>query len=70
MEDAVSDVSQARWQKSSYSAKSGCVEVARLSGQVAVRHSGHQNGPVLFFTRLEWEAFLAGVRGGEFDLSE
>jgi Domain of unknown function (DUF397) len=34
-----------------------------------VRDSKDRSGPVLQFTRREWEAFLAGVRHGEFDLS-
>jgi hypothetical protein len=43
------------------------VEVAFLDGQIAVRDTKHRSGPVLQFTHREWEAFLAGVRLGEFD---
>jgi hypothetical protein len=44
------------------------VEVARLSdGGVAVRNSRHPAGPALIYTRAEVEAFLAGVKNGEFD---
>jgi hypothetical protein len=32
-----------------------------------VRDSKHQEGPVLRFNANEWEAFLAGVRNGEFE---
>lgn len=59
------DLSKATWQKSSLSAVNNCVEVAFLDGQVAVRDSKYQAGPVLFFTQPEWQAFLDGVRGGE-----
>jgi len=58
-----------RWVKSSLSfSNSNCVEVANLPGsQVGVRHSKDTQGPVLRFTPDEWQAFLGGVRNGEFD---
>jgi hypothetical protein len=59
-----------RWHKSSYSNGSGgnCVEVADLDGGGrAVRDSKDRSGPVLRLTAEEWAAFIAGVRGGEFD---
>ena len=55
------------WQKSSASASSGCVEVARSDEYVWVRDSKNRDGAVLGFTRAEWAAFLVGVRRGEFD---
>jgi len=57
------------WIKSSYSMTNGnCVEVARLSGDVTmVRDSKDVKGPVLGFTQGEWDAFVGGVRNGEFD---
>lgn len=59
----------ARWFKSSRSSGNGqCVEIAHLDGGVAVRDSKDPSGPVLRFTRSEWEAFIAGAKGGEFDL--
>lgn len=59
---------QAAWVRSSFSGPQGnCVEVAMLpGGQVAVRNSRDPNGPALIFTGPEWDAFLNGVRGGEF----
>jgi hypothetical protein len=58
-----------RWKKSSLSANNGeCVEAVVLNGTVVVRDSKHPDGPVLEFTRDEWQAFLGGVRNGEFDL--
>ena len=66
------DVSSATWRKSSYSGGNGggCIEVARnLPGIVAVRDSKDRTGPVLTFTPAEWEAFTAGVKSGELDLS-
>jgi hypothetical protein len=57
------------WMKSSMSFANGnCVEVADLpGGQIGVRNSRDVAGPVLRFTPDEWQAFLIGVRRGEFD---
>lgn len=57
------------WIKSSLSlANSNCVEVSGLSGDVIqVRDSKMPTGPVLGFTPTEWDAFVGGVRNGEFD---
>ncbi len=54
------------WVKSSLSASGDSVEVAHVDGGVMVRHSG-KAGAVLEFTDAEWEAFVGGVRLGEFD---
>jgi Domain of unknown function (DUF397) len=61
------DLGGAAWRKSSRSGSNGCVEVAFHGGQIAVRDSKDQDGPVLQFTHREWEAFLGGVRNGEFN---
>jgi hypothetical protein len=66
------DLSRAAWRKSSYSGGNGgqCVEVARnLPGIVAVRDSKDPDGPKLSVAPDEWEAFAAGIKDGEFDLS-
>jgi hypothetical protein len=64
------DLSQAVWRKSKHSAIDACVEVAFVGGtHVAVRHSKDQSGPLLTFSRAEWEAFVGGVREGEFDFA-
>jgi len=57
------------WIKSSLSYGNGnCVEVADLSGDIIkVRDSKNSKGPVLGFTPAEWDAFVGGVRNGEFD---
>ncbi|TDC73665.1 DUF397 domain-containing protein [Actinomadura sp. 7K507] len=60
------------WRISSYSPNGGgnCVEAGPLldgTDRVAVRHSHRPNAEVILYTRPEWEAFLAGVRNGEFN---
>ena len=57
----------AAWRTSTLCDLNGCVEVAILGDRVAVRDAKDRAGPVLVFTAREWEAFVGGVRGGEFD---
>jgi hypothetical protein len=63
------ELSGAQWQKSARSSAQGnCVELARLSGaEVAIRNSRHPEGPALVFTDAELDAFLGGVKDGDFD---
>jgi uncharacterized protein DUF397 len=63
------NLAAAEWRKSTLSVLNGCVEVAVLDDRVALRDSKDRSGPVLLFTPHEWEAFVGGVRGGEFDLA-
>lgn len=57
----------ASWHKSSYSGPNGdCVEAAEVPVGVAVRNSRFPDGPALLFTESEWDAFLRGVKGGDF----
>ena len=70
------------WQKASQSADgSNCVEVTvtydtSAAGHKAgseklylMRDSKNPDGPVLAFTPAEWEAFILGVKDGEFDIT-
>lgn len=57
----------ATWRKSSYSNPSGnCVEAATLANGVAVRNSRFPDGPALVFTEAEWDAFVRGIKAGDF----
>jgi uncharacterized protein DUF397 len=59
----------ARWQKSSFSGTSNCVEMAQLpTGEVAIRNSRDPNGPALIYTPAEIDALLQGARNGDFDV--
>ena len=60
----------AAWHVSSFSGANGnCVEIAELhDGGWAVRDTKDRgDGPILLFTATEWQAFIAGVKAGEFD---
>jgi Domain of unknown function (DUF397) len=64
--------SELDWAKSSLSYANGsCVEVAGLSDNlIRVRDSKTPKGAILRFTPDEWDAFLGGVRKGEFDRTQ
>ncbi|MGW2214067.1 DUF397 domain-containing protein [Nonomuraea sp. NPDC001684] len=57
------------WVKSAYSSGGGgqCVQLQPAGGGVVVRDSKVPDGQVLWFSRSEWVAFLAGVKDGQFD---
>ena len=45
-----------------------CVAVRIEKDTVDVRDTKHVDSPTLSFTHPEWEAFITGVKDGEFDL--
>lgn len=51
---------------STFSGGSNCVEVA-FGGDILVRHSARRHEKPLRFSRDEWDAFVKGVKAGEFD---
>jgi hypothetical protein len=56
------------WRKSTASGDAGCVEVHIGAERICVRDTKNRPGTFLTFTHQEWQAFLTGVRLGEFDL--
>ncbi|MBO0882510.1 MAG: DUF397 domain-containing protein [Mycobacterium sp.] len=58
------------FRKSRFSMINGnCVEVGFAGNgthQVMMRDSKHRGGSVLRFTQSEWDAFVKGIRAGEF----
>ena len=67
-------LAQVQWRMSSFcggtgtSNGGGCVEVAALSdGRIAVRNSNYCVASVVYFTRAEMDAWIKGVKAGEFD---
>jgi len=63
-----SDLSKARWFKSTHSSASrDCVEVAFLSSSfVGVRDSKYPDDPALVFSGGVWDAFITAVADGAF----
>ncbi|MFD8527285.1 DUF397 domain-containing protein [Streptosporangium canum] len=70
MDELTQELNTVAWRKSTRSGPDGgnCVEVAELSGgRRGVRDSKNPTGPALIFTPGEWDAFIGGVKDGEFD---
>ena len=65
------DLSRAVWQRAAAedTPDEAAVEVAFVDDLIGLRNSADPAGPVLVFTQAEWDAFVAGARDGEFDLS-
>ncbi|MFC7545889.1 DUF397 domain-containing protein [Plantactinospora sp. GCM10030261] len=62
------------WHISTRSNSNGgsCVEAGPVldgSGRVAVRHSKAPDAATIVYTRAEWDAFVGGVKDGEFDFT-
>ena len=66
---SATELSGARWRKSSISNSQGtCVELAKVGeNKVAMRNSRNPDGPALIYTRAEIAALLLGAKDGEFD---
>ncbi|GGS91044.1 DUF397 domain-containing protein [Planobispora rosea] len=74
------DLSEAIWHRAAPGDDGGsCVEVAVVDNPgdghkagpgplYVLRDSKDPDGPKLFFTQAEWDAFVGGVRLGEFDV--
>lgn len=55
------------WFKSSFSdSASSCVEVV-FDGEGFVLVQSTEGGHSISFNKIEWDAFVAGVKAGEFD---
>ena len=76
VEDLGIDPSAQAWRSSAAGDGAGCgaggaVEVAMVEAAgaswVLLRVSGDASGRVLVYNRHEWECFLDGAKGGEFD---
>jgi hypothetical protein len=57
------------WRRSEYCGNAACVEVAVSNGTYFVRDSKRPETSPLTFDHAEWEAFVAGVRAGNFDFN-
>jgi hypothetical protein len=56
------------WRRIEFCGSQACVEVATVAmDTILIRDSKNPHGSPLSFDRAEWEAFVAGVRAGNFD---
>jgi len=56
------------WRKARRSANNGaCVELAAANGQILIRDSQDQNGPVMKYSECSWDLFIANAKMGQFD---
>jgi hypothetical protein len=56
------------WRKARRSANNGaCVELAPRAGQILIRDSKDQNGPVIAYSQYSWRSFVAVAKTGHFD---
>ncbi|MGA6207955.1 DUF397 domain-containing protein [Nocardia testacea] len=56
------------WRKSSFTNPETCVEVAKTTrGRFLIRNSKSPDSGTAEFTNAEWDAFVKGVKNGEFD---
>ncbi|WP_229071861.1 DUF397 domain-containing protein [Actinoplanes sp. DH11] len=55
-----------RWRRSRDCATGACVEVATIGDEVLIRDSKNLDATPLAFSRAEWEAFVSGVKAGDF----
>jgi hypothetical protein len=56
------------WRKTRRSANNGaCVELAPAAGQILIRDSKDQNGPVIAYSQFSWRLFVASAKTGHFD---
>jgi hypothetical protein len=68
--NSASNCVEVAWVTSSHSASNqNCVQAAKGGDAVLVRDSKDPEGPVLRFTPSEWDAFVGGVRNGEFNFA-
>jgi Domain of unknown function (DUF397) len=62
------DLSRAVWQRAKADDSESAVEVAFVDELIGLRSSSDPDGPVLVFTKDEWDAFVGGAQDGEFDV--
>lgn len=62
------DISDAVWESAPGGPEEEKVEIARLAGGAVAMRNSKDPETVLRYTAAEWEAFVLGVRDGEFDL--
>ncbi|HZE39309.1 MAG TPA: DUF397 domain-containing protein [Stackebrandtia sp.] len=64
------DTATAQWQRTSnLDGTPGRLEIGFADNDlVALRYADEPDGTILIYTPAEWDAFVAGVKDGEFDI--
>jgi hypothetical protein len=55
------------WRIATKSSSGNCVEVAVAEDMIAIRHSKRPYSELILYTFAEFEAFVDGIKKGEFD---
>jgi Domain of unknown function (DUF397) len=55
------------WRVAKRSGGGNCIEVARAHNMIVLRHSRRPDAEMILYSMGEFEAFLDGVKRGEFD---
>jgi predicted secreted Zn-dependent protease len=55
------------WRVARHCDGGACVRVAPAGEMILLGDSKNPDGPILSYTRTEWEAFITGIKRGEFD---
>jgi hypothetical protein len=55
------------WRTSKLCESGACIEVGVQSESVLIRSSANLDGRYVTLSRDEWQAFVAGVKDGDFD---
>jgi hypothetical protein len=63
----IESITELRWRKATACTGGNCVEIANDGDRFLVRDSKNPQTEPFVFTRTEWQAFVAGVRAGDFD---
>jgi hypothetical protein len=62
------DRNSLEWRIARKSSGGNCIEVAAAAGgMIAVRHSRRPSGELILYTVAEFDAFVDGIKNGEFD---
>jgi hypothetical protein len=64
----VDEAKSGAWKKSELSQGGDCVQWRVAGDTVQIRNSNDTEGPILTFTRSEWQAFLGAAKAGDADL--
>jgi hypothetical protein len=66
--DLLQQPSQPAWRRSTKCAGGDCVEIRIAGEEVAMRDSKNPDAAILQFSGEGWQAFVAAIQDGEFDL--